>query len=201
MRAAWSTMMMMDEVDISLVGEEAIRPMRRSEYELLTAQGCFEDEKVELLFGMVVKMSPIDPAHSESVYRVAEFLRAALQGRAQVRVQAPFAASEWSEPEPDVFVIPVGEYWTAHPDRASLVVEVARTSLRRDRGPKAMLYATSNVEEYWIVDHVNGVVEVFRDPRGGTWLARSTHGRGETITPQRFPDVTIAVSDILPPVG
>jgi Uma2 family endonuclease len=98
-------------------------------------------------------------------------------------------------------VVPTGEYWTAHPDRAYLVVEVARTSLKRDRGPKAMLYATSNVEECWIVDHVNGVVEVLRDPRGGTWLSRSTHERGETIYPQRFPDIAIAVSDILPPVG
>jgi Uma2 family endonuclease len=194
-------MMMMDEVDVSLVGGEPIRPMRRSEYELLTSQGCFDDEKVELLFGMVVKMSPIDPAHSESVNTVADLLRDALHGRARVRVQSPFAASEWSEPEPDVFVVPTGTYWDAHPDRASLVVEVARSSLRRDRGPKAMLYATSNVEEYWIVDQVSGVVEVCRDPRGGTWLARSTHARGETISPQRFADVTIAVSDILPPIA
>jgi len=192
--------MTMEQVDPSVVDGEPIRPMRRSEYELLAAQGCFEDERVELLFGMVVKMSPIDPAHSESVVQVADLLRDPLRGRARVRLHSPFAASEWSEPEPDVFVVPNGEYWTAHPDRAYLVVEVARTSLQRDRGPKAMLYATSNVEEYWIVDHENGVVEVFRDPRGGTWLSRSTYERGETITPLRFPDVTIAVSDILPPI-
>jgi len=193
--------MMMNEVDLSVIGGEPIRPLRRSEYDLLAAQGCFEDERVELLFGMVVKMSPIDPAHCESVDRVADFLREALHGRARVKLQAPFAASEWSEPEPDVFLVPTGEYWKAHPDRAFLVVEVARSSLRRDRGPKAMLYAMSNVEEYWIVDHEHGVVEVLRDPRGGTWLSQSTFERGETISPQRFPDITIAVSDILPPIG
>src|SRR5262249_42544043 len=95
-REAWSTIMMMDQVDLSLLGEEPIRPMRRSEYELLAAQGCFDDERVELLFGMVVKMSPIDPAHSESANRIADLLRDALGGRARVRVQSPFAASEWS---------------------------------------------------------------------------------------------------------
>jgi len=194
-------MQLMNEVDLSIIAGEPIRPMRRSEYEMLVAQGCFDDERVELLFGMVVKMSPIDPAHSESVDRVADLLRAALGGRARVKLQSPFAADEWSEPEPDVFVIPVGEYWTAHPDQAFLVVEVARSSLRRDHGPKALLYATSNVDEYWIVDHVHGVVEVFRDPHDAEWRTRTTHTRDDTISPQRFPDVTIAVADVLPPIA
>src|SRR5919106_856627 len=85
-----------------------IRPLKRVEYERLAADGCFEDEKVELLFGVVVPMAPIDPAHSESTEVIGELLRRKLGKRARVRSQNPFAASDISEPEPDVFVIPNG---------------------------------------------------------------------------------------------
>lgn len=111
----------------------------------------------------------------------------------------PFAASEWSEPEPDVFVVPPRDYWTAHPDQAYLVVEVSRSSLRRDRGLKAKLYALANVEEYWIVDHAHERIEVLREPRDGVWTVEVIVQRGETITMARFPDVTLAVDDVLPP--
>jgi len=193
-------MLMMDSVDLSIIAGETIRPMKRVEYESLAAQGYFDDEHVELLFGMVVQMPPADPAHPKAVTRVAERLTLALAGRAEVRVQCPYAASDWSEPEPDVFVVPLNDDWANHPDHAYLVVEIARSSLRRDRGPKAQLYATANVAEYWIVDHVHEQVEVFRDPHEGGWRTCSIHKRGETITALRFPDVAIAVTDVLPPV-
>ena len=175
------------------------RPLKRVEYERLAAEGFFDDERVELLFGMVVPMSPTDPAHSESSHRVRRCLEQGLGERASVRDHKPFAASEISEPEPDVMVVPAGEYWNDHPTRAFLIVEVARTSLAKDRGPKADLYGLAVVDEYWIVNHVDGVVEVYRDRHEGQWRTRSTHGRGEVIRMRAFSDVEIAVSDILPP--
>lgn len=192
-------MQVMDTIDLSQLEGEPLRPMRRVEYDRLASEGFFDDERVELLFGFVVKMPPIDPAHSQSTALVGDLLRPQLRDRAHIRTQAPFAASEWSEPEPDVFVVPPSTYWTAHPEQAYLVVEVSRSSLRRDRGLKAKLYALANVEEYWIVDHVHERIEVLREPRDGVWTVEMTVQRGDTITMARFPDVQLAVDDVLPP--
>lgn len=177
-----------------------IRPLKRVEYERLAADGCFEDERVELLFGVVVPMAPIEPSHSESTEVIGEALRRKLGERARVRSQNPFAASDISEPEPDVLVVPNGDYWREHPARAYLVVEVARSSLERDRGPKLALYALAEVDEYWIVNHVDGVVEVYRGRHAGEWRSRSTHRRGDTIAMAAFPDVEVAVSEVMPPL-
>jgi Uma2 family endonuclease len=117
-----------------------------------------------------------------------------------VKSQNPFAASDISEPEPDVFVVPSGDYWREHPARAFLIIEVARSSLPRDQGPKLALYGLAEVDEYWIVNHVDGVVEVYRDRHVGEWRARSIYRRGETIAMAAFPDVEVAVSAVLPPL-
>jgi Uma2 family endonuclease len=174
-------------------------PLKRVEYERLAAAGCFEGQKVELLFGVVVPMTPIDPPHSESTEVLRETLRRKLGDRARVRGQNPFAASDISEPEPDVSVVPNRDYWTEHPAKAFLVVEVARSSLLRDRGQKLALYATADVDEYWIVNHVDGVIEVYRDRHAGAWRSRTMHYRGDTIAMLAFPDVEVAVSEVLPP--
>jgi Uma2 family endonuclease len=71
----------------------------------------------------------------------------------------------------------------------------------RDKGPKALLYGLADVDEYWIVNHVDAVVEVYRDRHAGEWRHKSTHQRGETIAMLAFPDVAIAVAEILPPSG
>lgn len=175
-----------------------MRKLKRVEYDRLAAEGYFEDEKVELLFGMVIPMSPIDPAHGESVHRLSEILTEQLTGRARVRVQSSFAASDESEPEPDIDVIGTGRYWTDHPQRSFLIVEVAHSSLRRDRA-KRSLYGRADVDEYWIVNHIDDCVEVYRDRANGTWRTTMILRRGETIAPLAFPDVRIEVSEILPP--
>ncbi len=155
---------------------------------------------MELLFGVVVEMAPIDTTHVSSVYHVRRTIERGLTDRAMVMTQSPFAASDDSEPEPDVFVVPNADYWRQHPTSALLVIEVSRTSLRRDRGIKAMLYAQCAVDEYWIVDVEGGLVEVYRDRHEGVWRSKSTHARGETIAMKAFPDVIVAAAEILPPV-
>lgn len=181
------------------IEHQPIRRLKRVEYDLLVKQGVFGNERVELIFGQVVQMSPIDPAHSESVRRIYRRLLLALDTRATITCQASFAATDDSEPEPDTYVSPLGDYWDEHPSRAYLVVEVAKSSLRYDRGEKAFLYGISQVDEYWIVDHVHGLVEVRRDRQDGAWKTITTHRRGDTLAPLAFPDVTIDVADILPP--
>jgi Uma2 family endonuclease len=180
-------------------GTEHFRPLKRAEYNALGAQGFFADERVELLFGVVYEMTPIDPAHQESSYLVRRQIERVVGDRAVVREQNPFAASEISEPQPDVMVVPATSYWTEHPSHAHLIVEVARSSLPRDRGLKVRLYGLARVDEYWIVNHVEQVVEVYRDAREGTWQSRVIYQRGDRIAMLAFPDVSIAVSDVLPP--
>jgi Uma2 family endonuclease len=124
--------------------------------ELASSRGA----RVELIHGRVVAMSPIGPAHASVVDRLAELLVPALVGRARVRIRQPFAASEDSEPEPDVAIVPAGTYADRHPDRAWLIIEVAESSLDYDRETKAPMYARCGVPEYWIVDVAGRALEV-----------------------------------------
>lgn len=182
------------------ITNQPLRRLSRKEYDKLVEQGVFANERVELVFGMVVAMSPIDPSHVQSTARLHKMLTIALGDRAQVICQAPIAATDDSEPEPDVYVTPIGDYWHEHASRAHLVIEVANTSLAYDRGEKVLLYGISQVDEYWVVDLVHGLVEVRRYRADGAWRSISTFRRGDTIQVLAFPDVTVHVSDILPPV-
>jgi Uma2 family endonuclease len=184
----------------TILRTEPVRPLKRVEYDRLVSEGFFEHENVELLFGLVVPMTPVDPAHNESAYKVAALIRKRIGDRARVREQVQFAASDISEPQPDVLVYPNGDYWKEHASKAFLVVEVSRSSLHKDKGPKALLYGLADVDEYWIVNHVDEVVEVYRDRHNGEWRQRTTHQRGDIIAMAAFPDVQVAVSEILPPV-
>lgn len=193
-------------MDMSLTESDGIEPgqirgLKRREYEQLAKLGVFENERVELLYGMVVTMSPTDPSHHESTDTLDEVLSTQLVGRARVRVQSSFAASDDSEPEPDILVVPPVKYWDEHPTRAFLVIEVARSSLRKDRGIKARLYGSVEVDEYWIVDVDGGCVHVLRDPDGeGQWRSKHVARRGDTLHLVAFPDVMVAVDQVLPPV-
>lgn len=182
------------------IRNQPLRRYTRAEYDALVAKGAFLDERIELIFGQLVQMSPIDPSHVESTAVIHELLIGALRGRAKVRCQAPIAATDDSEPEPDVYVTPLGDYWHEHASRALLIIEVAKSSLAYDRSEKALLYGISQVDEYWIVDLVHELVEVRRDRDAGVWRTIRTFRRGDTLQMLAFPDVTIAVSEILPPV-
>lgn len=107
-----------------------IRPLQRAEYDKLVELGMFEDERIELLEGALVEMSPSGPPHSSTVDKLNMLLAPALVGLAIVRVQGPFAAERISEPEPDVFVIPLGNYERTSPprDRGGRVVDQERSN-------------------------------------------------------------------------
>jgi Uma2 family endonuclease len=192
--------MIMSSPEAILRAHQPVRALKRVEYDRLAKLGFFEHEKVELLFGMVIEMTPIDRAHVLSTYRIREALVSRLGDRAMVLEGSPFAASDISEPEPDVMVTKRQDHeWSEHPRQAFLVVEVARSSLAKDKGPKAMLYGLAEVDEYWIVDHESAVVEVYRDRHEGNWRTKTTHFRGDTIAMRAFPDVAVSVTEILPP--
>jgi Uma2 family endonuclease len=174
-----------------------VRPLRRVEYDKLVSLGTFEGERVELIAGELRRMSPIGPPHMATVDRLTELLVLALAGRARVRIQGSFAAGDLSEPEPDVSVLPLGDYDSAHPEVAHLIIEVADSSLRYDRGEKAQLYALCGVQEYWVVNLIERVVETHRQPGAAGYEHVSVHGRGERLRLLAFPNVELSVSDFL----
>ena len=183
---------------LDVVGADALRRMKRSEYDRLVELGVFEGERAELLWGVIVTMSPIGAEHNWTVQELNRLLVRALDENWRVRPQSSFAASDDSEPEPDITVLRFDpKLRHDHPQTASLVVEVAWSSLRRDRA-KAQLYATAGVTEYWIVDLDKRAVEVYTDPSGDRFRTMVTRGPGDAITATALPNVTIRVDDVLP---
>jgi Uma2 family endonuclease len=177
-------------------------PLSRAEYVALHERGAFDDDdtRVELLYGRIVPMSPIGGPHRYSVRRLSELLiRGISEGRAVVYVQSSFLAPFQSQPEPDITVVAPGDYLDDPPAVAYLVIEVAETSLRKDRDLKARLYAAAGVPEYWIVNVVNDVVEVHTEPGPDGYAQVTRYGRGSTLRVPSFEDVVLRVDDVLPP--
>jgi Uma2 family endonuclease len=183
---------------MALAHHQSSGMMTRAEYETLVRRGVLDEARVELLYGRLVSMSPIGGPHVYCVRHLAQILVTALLDRANVDVQAPFAAPDESEPQPDVMVAPLGDYLDAPPSTALLIVEVAESSLARDRA-KSRLYATAGVADFWIVNLPEGVIEVHREPRAGSYGVVTRHGRGDTLWLVSFPEVQVHVSDVLPP--
>ncbi len=174
-----------------------VRPIKREEFEKLCALGAFDDERVELLFGRIVEMSPPSPEHDGTLDELLDRLFVVLRDRARVRVQSGFLASDESLPLPDLAVVPRRSYRQRHPDEAFLIVEVSYSSLRKDRGPKALLYARAGVPEYWVVNVEEGVVEVHTEPSHDGYARVTLRRPGEAIALVAFPDVCVEVATIL----
>ena len=174
------------------------RRFTRDEYHRFIEQGWFRGEHIELIHGALIEMSPIGVAHRVAVHKLAKQLTLALIGRAEVFSQQPFTAFDDSEPEPDIVLAAPGDYATAHPDRAFLIIEVADTSLDYDRETKAPLYACSSVDEYWIVNLAQRIVEVYSEPLDGQYAKRVVHKAGDVIASRAFPDVRVEVGSLLP---
>jgi Uma2 family endonuclease len=173
----------------------------RADYDRLVAAGVFgPSDRVELIEGEIIEMSPEKSRHAAAVDLVLEALRRAFGGSYTIRVQHPLAVSEASEPEPDLAVVPgsARDYVDAHPSSAALVVEVSDTSLEYDRKRKARVYAEAGIADYWIVNVVEGILEVHRDPGASGYRSISRLETGENVSPVAAPGASIAVADLLP---
>jgi len=180
----------------------------REEYERMIDAGILdENDRAELVAGeIVVKVTQKSP-HATGVGKGQDALIAVLAPGFHLRVQLPLALDPDSEPEPDLAVVPGtrDDYGEAHPRSAALVIEVADSSLWFDRTQKAAIYARAGIQDYWILNVVDRVLEVYRDPApeaaspvGVGYRLRLTFGPGERITPLAFPSFSIAVDDLLP---
>jgi Uma2 family endonuclease len=143
------------------------RRWTRQEYERMVDAGVLtENDRVELIGGEILTVTPQKSAHATAVVLAGDALRSVLTPKLHVRAQLPLALGDDSEPEPDIAVVQgsTREYRDAHPQSALLIIEVSGSTLAFDRHVKGSLHARENVAEYWIVNLVESVVEVYRDP-------------------------------------
>jgi Uma2 family endonuclease len=187
-----------------------VRPRRwtKEEYYRLGELGFFRGQRVELIEGRLMVHSPQKFLHSEVVDAVDDVLGRLFGTGYLVRCQLPIDLGQTLEPEPDVAVVggTRWQYLHAHPTPAVLFVEVADTTLASDRGLKGSLYARAGIADYWIVNLVDGQLEVYRDsvpdataPRGHRYANRTDLQRPATVSPLALPQAMVAVADVLPP--
>jgi Uma2 family endonuclease len=178
------------------------RRFTRAEYHRMAEAGILgEDDRVELIRGEIVEMSPIGSRHVAFVMNLTKLLIVRLGDRAMVSVQGPVALTYDTEPEPDLVVLrprasvpyKALEPWA---DDTVLLIEVADSSLAYDRTTKLRLYAEAGIPEYWIVDCAAEAVEVYRGPtaEGYRDLVRLT--AAAVLRLQSFPDVELTLPEI-----
>jgi len=166
-----------------------------ADYHRMVEAGILQGRAVELLAGEIVEMSPETPIHYSTAKRNAKYLETLLAGRAEVRFNGPITLTD-SEPEPDIAIVrlPESTYDQRHPapDDIFWIIEVAKTSLQKDREIKATVYATANIQEYWILNLHDRQLIVLRNPQNGSYRSEQIFQTG-TVTPLAFPDVQVSV--------
>jgi Uma2 family endonuclease len=173
------------------------------EYHRLGEVGFFEEsERVELLNGEIIIMSPIGSRHAIAAYNLNDVFGEQNRRRYLIGMGNPVEADEYSEPLPDLMLVPRAQKSARrHPfaREAFLIVEIADSSLLHDRGRKLRKYAQTGVQEFWIVNLQDDVIEIYRTPQGEGYREESVAKVGDTVAPLAFPDVMIEVSEIIPP--
>jgi len=172
------------------------------EYEELGRAGFFQgDQRVELLHGEIIPMSPIGYRHATAVNLLTEFFVEAARKRYAVTPGNPFVLDERSEPQPDLCLIERSVLSQGHhagPEQLFLVIEVSDSTVAYDRRDKGPAYAARGIREYWLLNLEANQLEVFRDAAGGVWRDTLILSPDATIAPLAFPDLALCVGDFLP---
>ena len=160
------------------------RKFTRKEYHQLAEAGILHpDERVELIEGDIVVISPMGRKHISYMARLTTIFVLVFHKNATVISQTPVVMNGKSEPEPDFAILkPSDDYYASRKPRgtdALLLIEISDSTLRYDKSTKVKLYAANGVPEYWVIDTVNEVVEVFRGLENGSYQTEFTARRGE----------------------
>ena len=179
------------------------RGFSADDYQLLGREGILtEDDRIELIDGEIVLMSPIGNRHTSCVDRLTHTFVNAVIGRAIVRVQGSIRLGDDSEPQPDIALLrPRDDFYADAYSAAEdilLVVEVADSSLTRDRQKTRETYAKHRLPEVWIANLRDDCVERYHNLRQDNYGNMERFMRGDTISPEMLPDVRLRVDDILP---
>lgn len=188
--------------------ETRTRRFTRVEYERLIDLGVFQPgEAIELIGGELMVAEPQGAPHYTAIRKTARALEAAFGPGWEVRTEGPIGLDDDSEPEPDVAVVPGApdDYARAHPSRPVLTVEVADSSLALDRQHKGSLYARAGLLDYWVLNLIDRLLEVYREPVPDPAASFGwRYGRTEVldasarVTPLAAPGSSIPVSQLLP---
>ena len=148
------------------------------------------DERVELINGEIIQMSPIGNRHLGVVSRITAFLVPRLLGTYNVHTQSPVKIGQYSEPEPDLMVTPHRDDFYAsagvYPENVLLLIEVADTTLKKDIQIKVPLYAQAAIPEIWIIDLKDDVIHQYTNLQEGQYQ-QDSFSRDDQITATRLP--------------
>ena len=169
------------------------------DYHRMIEAGILNDRRVELLAGEIVEVSPETPIHYNVAKRGVRYLEELLAGRAEVRFNGPITLSD-SEPEPDIAIVipPESRYDERHPGIEDIfwLIEVAKTSLKKDLELKKSIYAIAQIQEYWVLDLLARKITVFREPTNNDYSTKQEMRQGD-IAPLAFPDVNVSIEKLL----
>jgi Uma2 family endonuclease len=184
------------------------RRWTRAEYDRLIDIGFFQPgDPVELIGGELIVAEPQSAEHYTTICKAARALEAAFGPGWIIRTQGPVGLDDESEPEPDVAVVPgtLDDYSHAHPSRPVLTVEIALSSVVLDRHHKGSVYARAGLADYWVLNLVDRILEVYRDPVpdstarfGWRYATRTDVAEPGHVTPLAAPDASIPVAHLLP---
>lgn len=171
-------------------------------HQLLEAEPWADDRRLELIRGDIYVMSQVGGPHVKSTIYLTNFLQRQLGDRALLSVQSALPLDDDTEVFPDIAVVDPGvldEDGPLRPADVSLIVEVAQTSIRHDRVRKLPLYAGAGIPEYWVAVLPRRQLEVYRDPdvHQSRYRQVTILGSGDTVSPERWPDIRLDVTDIV----
>jgi Uma2 family endonuclease len=173
-----------------------------SQYHQMSEAGIFsENDKVELINGEIIEMSPIGRRHTACVNRLNSVFSQLLGKKVIIAVQNPITLNNLSEPQPDIALLkPRADFYESghpQPQDVFLLIEVADRSLEYDRDVKIPLYASSGITEVWLVDIYEQVIIVYRYPSENGYSDIQKLSRGEKMSIQAFSEINLVVDDIL----
>jgi Uma2 family endonuclease len=171
-------------------------------YHRLGELGVFhEDDRVELVNGQIVPMTPIGDAHAACVQRLSTYLGGRVQLPVFVSTQNPVMLDPRWEPQPDIAIVRrdagLGGRWRTSAQNVLLIIEVADSSLDYDREVKIPRYAAVGIPEAWLVDLTTEWISVYRNPGHDGYREVVTMRRGETLRPSALPTTAITADEIL----
>jgi Uma2 family endonuclease len=206
------TLHLVDKITNSNSNNEGKAIMTATQYRLWTVEEYHQmidagiltlEDKVELLDGKIIQMSPQKPPHAGTTQLTSDYLKQILDGIAHVRTQLPITLST-SEPEPDIAVVQIDthSYGNHHPGAAEifLIIEVSYSTLDRDRGEKAKIYAKANIQDYWILDIIERQVYVFRNPTESGYQQEIIFNVDAMLKPLAFPHIQIPAAELFLPL-
>jgi Uma2 family endonuclease len=174
------------------------RGILRADWHRIAEEIAPNENRIELVRGLAVRMSPLSRAHRDVHSWLVTALVRQLDDAYAVRGQGSLPAGDDSEPQPDILVLPADWPPEEPPSDALLVIEVSVSSLRYDRGTKLELYAEAGVREYWIVDVNARVVEIYTEPDPAAARYREVRvcRDGDILRPTLLPTVAIEVAKL-----